>query len=270
MVDGMTLVKIHSASAWNEVSEKEIAAELQRTGVVRVETPFCGSALYVPKDKGPHAGIVTLHGSEGGDAGFTDLEAIRLAARGFSVLAFDYFGNSKCLPHRLANVELDRTREAADWLKLSPYVGGQKIGLLGVSRGAEQALFLASRDTGRFAAVAVHAPHATIVGSYDRRTDGPVLDPRGRALPAWIDHGKATRPGDPIRIERFRGPVFMAHGTRDTLWGVEETRVLEKRMRAAGKRPEVHYFAGEDHVLGFRAAVEEERLLADFFARSLR
>ena len=253
------------------ISEQDILAELSRTGVRRLPAPFPGSFLYVPKDEKPHPGVVALHGSEGGDAGYTDLDAINLASKGFSVLAFDYYGNSKNLPRVLANVELDRTRAAADWLKKSPYVGGRKIGLFGVSRGAEQALYLASKDgSRRFDAVAAHAPHATVVGSYDYRTGGPVFGKNGCALPAWIDRGKTTREDEPIRIEQFRGPVFISHGTRDRVWGVGETQQLEARLRRAGKRPEVYYFPGEGHVLSPAAMRRHDQLLADFFRRTLR
>src|SRR5262245_36767977 len=194
----------------DEISEAHLQRALTVTGVTRRTAPFPGSFVYTPGDGRPHPAIVMLHGSEGGDAGYTDLQAIALAKQGFTVLAFDYFGKSAGLPAELANVEITRAADAARWLANTPDVAGNKVGLLGTSRGAEQALLLASLQTDQtFAAVAAHAPHATVVGSYDRRTDGPVVDDRGREQPGWLVHG-APRTSGAIEIEKFAGPVFLA------------------------------------------------------------
>src|SRR6185503_17960219 len=98
------------------ISDEQLQQALKATGVQSKPTPFPGSHLYTPGDGKPHPAIILLHGSEGGDAGFSDLQAIALAKQGFTVLAFDYFGKSAGLPHELANVEINRAVDAAKWL----------------------------------------------------------------------------------------------------------------------------------------------------------
>ena len=232
-------------------------------------TPFPGSHLYTPGDGKPHPAILMLHGSEGGDAGYSDLQAIALAKQGFTVLAFDYFGKSEGLPKELANVEIHRAVDAAHWLAGTPDVDGKKVGLFGVSRGAEQALLLASleKDDKTFAAVAAHAPHATVVGSYDPKTGGPVMAD-GKEAPAWLVDGK-PKPNGAIEIEKYQGPVFLSHGTADELWDAGQTRALERRLERNGKRAEVHLYPGEGHVFGFRAGIDEQKALVAFFRRTL-
>jgi poly(3-hydroxybutyrate) depolymerase len=52
-------------------------AMIRTHGKVQVlDTPYPGTKIYRPSSKGPHRAVVILHGSEGGAAGFTDLEAI--------------------------------------------------------------------------------------------------------------------------------------------------------------------------------------------------
>jgi dienelactone hydrolase len=107
---------------------------------------FPGSYLFVPATKGPHPGIIMLHGSGGGR--FTPGRACvaRLTASyGYATLAFCYFDcGDDSIPEALADVDLERTYQAMVWLKRSPYVQGKKILLNGASRGAEKAALLAS------------------------------------------------------------------------------------------------------------------------------
>ncbi len=252
----------HIPRAW-------VTEAMAATGVKEQDPPFPGSHLYTPGDGKPHPAILLLHGSEGGDAGFNDLAAVYLARAGFTVLSFDYAGKSKGIPHQLANVKLDRTLAAARWLKANANVAGKKLGLYGWSRGAEQALILASlqKDTKLLSAVAAHAPHATVVGSCVLGKSEPVYDAHGREQPGWLLHGKPKAPG-PIEVEKFKGPIYLSHGTADETWDVDNTKRLEARLKKAGKHPEVHTYPGEGHVLQKSGDENEARVIA-FFRRTL-
>ncbi|KFE72184.1 alpha/beta hydrolase family protein [Hyalangium minutum] len=210
-----------------------------------------------------------LHGSEGGDAGYSNLMAMELASRGFSVLAFAYY-HGPGTPNVLANIPLEHTEEAARWLRDSSWVDGNNVGLFGVSRGAEQAILLASLlgDSGPISAVGAHAPFHAVVESFDPETYDFVPGPDGRPLPAWTYRGTVPTPGSPIALENFNGPVFLSHGTRDEVWSVEETRELQRRLLDAGKDPEVHYWPGEGHVLN-SAYSAYLNAVSQFFSRAL-
>src|SRR5262245_23406734 len=178
--------------------------------------PFPGSTLFVPVGRAPKAGMLLLHGSEGGNAPFTVLDAARLASKGYSALAYAYCDvPGTPLPAKLANVEIGTTERAARWLKSSPHSGNAKrIGLFGFSRGAEQALLLASRarNSDLFAAVAVHAPSPWVWASVDPVTKMPVRGSSGLLLPAWLEHGVEVSPETRIPIERYDGPAVCTKG----------------------------------------------------------
>lgn len=71
-------------------------------------------------------------------------------------------------------------------------------------------------------------------------------DANGFSKCAWCWRGtsKQLLPGSPIEIERYRGALFLSHGEKDDVWSVNRTKRLEKRLRDAGRRPEVHYYPG--------------------------
>src|SRR5262249_27566684 len=91
-----------------------IERALAESGVQRTSTPFAGSSLYAV-DEQPRPALVFLHGSEGGHAGFLDIEAIHYAAQGFAVLPLCYFGPVSGLPRHLVDIEITRTYGAVQW-----------------------------------------------------------------------------------------------------------------------------------------------------------
>jgi len=239
-------------------------------GVVREqECPFPGSHLYTPSAPGSHPALVVLHGSEGASAGFTAYSAIRLASQGYAALAFGYFGEKGLAP-TLARVDLGRAILAARWLRESASVRGRPLALVGASRGAEQALLIASilRDTSLVAAVAVHAATSVVWGSWDPTKFATVME-HGQTVAAWTHHGQPLPDAMPIAIESYAGPVFMSHGTKDTVWPSRYTEELAARLRAARRDVVVSYLEGEGHVPSPAAwaRMSEQRLL--FLRRTL-
>jgi hypothetical protein len=134
------------------------------------------------------------------------------------------------------------------WLRESEWARGRPIGLVGTSRGAEQALLVASilEGTSLLAAVSVHASTSLVWGSWDpsRVARG---SPRSLTVSAWTYDGKPLRAGMPIAIERYAGPIFMSHGTKDMIWpsryteespsdSPAEPESQEQRRRPLGRR----------------------------------
>jgi dienelactone hydrolase len=237
-----------------------------------------GNYLYVPKGRAASPGILVLHGSEGGAAGWSHWQALAFAMRGFTAYALPYSrGGNGWHAGDIHNVDLDRTAETLSWPRQHEAVGGRKVGLFGVSRGAEHALLVASlmaRDgvAGLPDAVAAHAPSDTIAGAFIAASYHPkereASDPSKRAW-RWRGSSDGLKPTTPIEIERYAGPLYLSHGEADPVWTVECTRRLAARLRAAGREPEVHLYPGEMH--NFRAEtrnVQQARLVA-FFARHL-
>ncbi len=236
--------------------------------------------VYCPSGEGPFPAVLVLHGSEGGWSGWSHRNALLLAAHGFLAYPHAYSRDGNAWnAGAIKEVPLEHTTAALQALRDFSSCSG-KVGLYGLSRGAEHALLLtslmvATNDGHPPDAVAVHSPPDVICGAFDakrwRDRGDPgwqVWDPADRA---WTWHGSSEdlKPTTPIEIERYDGPLFISHGTEDKVWDVAMTRRLEERLRATGRDTEIHYYDGEDHILTSDAENENmERLLA-FFGRHL-
>jgi dienelactone hydrolase len=157
------------------------------------ELNACGTVgwLFVPPGNERRAVVMVLGGSGGG----YDLDkAAVLSRHGFATLAFAYFGVPP-LPEWLHRVPLEYFAGAIEWLGGQPEIDASRIGVLGVSRGAELALLLASRFP-QVRAVVAYAPSAVAWGSggRDKAT--------GEAIPCWMSNEEAI-PFAPLPLRGF-------------------------------------------------------------------
>jgi dienelactone hydrolase len=265
-----------------------------KLAVNRRSVPGLGAA-YAPSSSGPCPAVLVLHGSEGGLAGWSHCTAIMLAVHGFLAVPFSYAkGGNGWHAGDIVDVPLDDTANALARLARSPMtVGG--VGLYGASRGAEHALLLATLmsqdgcpDPPR--AVAVHAAADTVHGAWRSARAWPEGTAaasgggaRDRTIPielpqsapvreaAWSWHGTTdrVRPGTPIVIEAYRGPVLLSHGTADRIWASGMTERLAARLTAAGREPALHLYPGEGHCLGAEAANHHMAALIAFYRTHL-
>ncbi len=239
------------------------------------ECPFPSSNLYLPKGKKVLGGVVVLHGSDGGGARGHDIMAEFLAMHGYAALAFTWCASPaypvEGVPADVINIRLEDTFESIDWLSNQSAMRGKKMALWGFSRGAEQALVLASLPQPiKIDAVAVHAATDCIVGGFtwSREADAQDLDAR-----AWFWGGQPLCPGEPIAIENFAGQVFLSHGLEDgehsDKWSPQRSQALESRLRAAGREMETLYLPGEKHILSVRGAYAHREMLLRFLQKAL-
>lgn len=206
--------------------------------------------VYVPPGEGPFPAVMLLHGSEGGWSGWAPRNAVLFAAHGFVAFPFPWsLTGSVWGAGTIRDVPLDRTAEAMEAFRALPETGA-KVGLWGVSRGAEQALLLASllAEAGHSLpdALAAHAPSDIIHGAFDPEAWRAGREPEGHA---WTWRGDAAQlpPGTEIAVERYPGPLFMSVGDQDSIWDHRMTLRLRDRAKAAGRNPEVLVMPGEDH-----------------------
>lgn len=271
-----------------------------------VKTPFEGSSLVMPNDGLPHPGIVLLHGSEGGHFPAWKISATRLAAHGYAVLAYCYFGAKDFFTgprQALADVEVMDLVKAITWLRNSEFVAGKKVSLDGASRGAEFALVTASLlgqnpDKGSIDTLVMHSASDIVWPSWnwdwidDRCWIGktpsyeeletnpqdfewnPKCGPDPRNLPAhlkysWKWQGTPLVNYEPIPIDPIKVPVFLTHGVNDELWPVDQSRRIEKKLNDLGVFNETTYFEGEGHGLGLDASMIRAEKLYKFYQRFL-
>ncbi len=253
-------------------SAAELKARADHYKLEAIRSPFPGSVLYVPKDgKSSHPGVILLHGSDGGDTGYIDFTpGMPLAAQGYAVLALDYY-HSPGLPQNLRRVRVERAFEAARWMKTNGYVSG-KPALLGYSRGAEFALIIGSKDRGRlFSAILTHANFSVVGSDYVPPADGLTGFGSGTGAPAWTFGGKPLRPGLPIELWRFPGPVYLSHSGLDWIWpSIHSVRLKEQANKRGKTNVTLKIWPKEDHVLATKTHLKFVKTIAKFFRAPTR
>lgn len=128
--------------------------------------------------------VVIILGGSGG--GLSESRAKLLASKGIPALALAYFG-CEGLPKRLDRIPLEYFSEAFEWLQNDAPISFRKIGLWGVSRGAELSLLLASQFPEKIAALVAYVPSSVVYSSID-----------GPDIPAWTRNQKAILPSAPF------------------------------------------------------------------------
>lgn len=236
--------------------------------------------MYGPPGDGPFPAVMVLHGSEGAWSGYSYFNAAILAAHGFLAFPFGYSkGGNLWNAGDIADVPLDRSVQALAALRASAFTG-RKVGLYGVSRGAEHALLLASlmaRDglPGAPDAVAAHSAPDVVCGAFSGASWRDAGDPGWRAWDpgqrawTWAGSSAGLLPTQPIEVERYGGALFLSHGTQDQVWSVDMTRRLEARLHQHERNPEVHYYEGQNHTPNGPDEDEHHRRVIGFFERTL-
>ena len=201
--------------------------------------------FFRPGGEGPYPAVITL----GGSGGNMDVEkAVVLASRGYAALALDYFGGPG-LPEQLSELPLEYFGEALAWLRAQPAVDGERIGVIGNSRGGELALLLGATYP-EIKAVVSYAGSGVVFGGYPRT--GAAWTVGGEAVPfapSRLDTGKeregpAVVPGDPealadavIPVEQIKGPVLLISGTDDRVWPATMLSEMARERLAANAHP---------------------------------
>jgi dienelactone hydrolase len=147
--------------------------------------------LFIPAGTGPHPVVIVLSGSGGG---FDIDKAAVLSRHGFATFALSYFGVPP-LPSWLHRVPLEYFAAAFEWLRAQREVDASRVGIFGISRGAEAALLLASRFE-FIRSVVAWAPSSTAwaAGGEDKETH--------ETIPCWTWRGEAL-PFAPLPLKRF-------------------------------------------------------------------
>lgn len=100
-------------------------------------------ANYYPvSGEGMHPAILMLGGSEGGIATSVSQMATALQQEGYAVFHLSFFG-APGQSSKLELVPLELFDQAIDWLKSQPDIDGERLAVIGGSKGAEAALIIA-------------------------------------------------------------------------------------------------------------------------------
>lgn len=220
--------------------------------------------LYLPPDSGPHPGVLLLSGSEGGRA--QPQLAELMASRGLAVLSLAYFAEAG-VPDSLESIPVEYGQDALGFLADHEDVAGDRVGVIGASKGGEFALLLASADPRVGAAVSVVGSGAAMFGipsptatepegggSWSRGgEDLPYLELspnppegalgalRGHPTPLDWSYAGALEQASPAEleaatfpVEELDGPLLLVTGAQDQLWPPDLTGLAEDRRAEHG------------------------------------
>jgi uncharacterized protein len=190
-------------------------------------------------DEGSNHFAVVLGGSGGG---IPENLARRLAEGGVSAFALGYFGAAGLPPH-LVEIPIELLERGIELFR-ERFAGGEDIGLVGISKGAELALTLAAELGDAIGPVVAIAPSnvvwyglnfsdptAATRSSWTMRGAPLPFLRRSDVMPVFTDAGMRTdvcyalSDHDPeavnaaqIRLEQARGPVLLLAGADDHMW----------------------------------------------------
>jgi dienelactone hydrolase len=214
--------------------------------------------LVAPATGGPYPGVLVLSGSGGG---IPEALASEIARHGFAALALAYFGVED-LPTELVEIPLEYSEKGLAWMGHSGLVAGDRMSVLGISKGAELALLLAS-VTRSVKAVAAFVPSHVVwqgisYSSSQRSTSSwtsagePIPYVPYKLAPDWARQasGRPIRLFDlysssladteavdraRIRVENIAGPIVLISGGEDHMWpsSFMADQIME-RLRVSG------------------------------------
>jgi pimeloyl-ACP methyl ester carboxylesterase len=228
---------------------------------------------YVPSTN--HAAVLLLHGSGSTRSAVLD-HALLLIRNGFGVLALDARGHGRSSGHAMDfgwRGDADVAAGVA-FLSARPDVDPDRIALVGVSMGGEEALGAAAADP---RVMAVVAEGATGRQSADLRWLSDVYGWRGAAQEG-IEAAKTAvtqvlarqRPPLPLRaaVQRMapRPVLLIAAGT-----AVDEQHAAADLRRASPSTVQVWTVPGSGHTEGLRTAPQQwEQRVVGFLTSAMR
>lgn len=200
-----------------------VSSDVQRKEIR--EQGIAGTLFYQKSTKN-NPGIIVIPGSGGG---IPENIAQVIASHGYTVLALAYFGVAG-LPEHLSMIPLEYFQQAMNWFKKQPQVEGNKIAIMGHSRGGELAILLASIFPGEMgAAIAYSAPHL-VYGDFSpdnksawtyKNKPLPFM-----AYPSDADIGQAAKEG---LVATHRGTIEDPFQDAEIfLWGTKKFSALAK------------------------------------------
>ncbi|XP_009500598.2 acyl-coenzyme A thioesterase 1 isoform X1 [Phalacrocorax carbo] len=217
------------------------------------------ATLFLPPGPGPFPGLIDLYGSGGG---LVEYRASLLASRGFVTLALAYMAFED-LPAMPEILELGYFEEAVNFLRKQQQVKDTGIGVLGLSKGADLALSMATFLPGIKAAVSISG--SGFNSFIPLQGDGFTVPPHPYDLRRMKTDDKSGLVDfsdilddhrDPatwhcrIPMERSLAKFLFLSGLDDTNWKSDlYCRDAVQRLQQHGREVEFCSYSGAGHLL---------------------
>jgi dipeptidyl aminopeptidase/acylaminoacyl peptidase len=198
--------------------------------------------------------IVMPHGGPGArdEWGFDWLPQF-FAVRGFAVLQPNFRGSAgygdawfQKNGFQSWRTAIGDINDGGRWLEKQGIAAPGKLAIFGWSYGGYAALQTSVLDSDLFKAIVAVAPVTdleTLRNESREYTNFTIVD-------QFIGSGKHVKEGSPAQnVDRIQAPVMLFHGDKDRNVGVGESRLMESKLKGAGKPVQYFEFAGLDHQL---------------------
>jgi dienelactone hydrolase len=257
-VKGVVLIQAESNGKHAQAEYR--LPESRRTTVEPVKI-FPGAFLERPTNaSGPLPLIIVLGGSEGDDLTAREIAPL-LASEGYAVLGFPYRspdrGHGQAipgLPAVFSEIPVDRLERVREWALEDTRVDPERIGIWGISKGAEFAI-IAAANYPWLDAVAAIVPSDVVWEGFGsgavERTGTSSFSLKGKPIP-FVPYGAPGRfrnskesgrwqhPREAaaarIPIERYEGLLLVAGGEADQSWdSAGMSQAIAERRAEAGR-----------------------------------
>jgi len=241
------------------VSRSDLERSYMADHVLRipVEEGRLRGTLFLPRGgEGKFPGVLDLFGNVGGLA---EHRAALLASRGFATLALAYY-KYKDLPLFPGPLELEYFVEAIDWLQSQPVVRAGGIGGVGISKGANILLAVASYTNALKCVVSISSPDRNLYTDYTYQgkvypgghpTEPPVEEPDGSIRMQKPHEGVTDYQRYQIPVEKARSTNYLLiHGVDDQTIDISNATRLIARLNTHDKANyEAHLYSGAGHII---------------------
>lgn len=241
-----------------KIEPAEKLLTLQPAKIFTLESHGLIGHLYQPEKNLFDGKALIMAGGSDGSFPLTCLVAEQFVKKGLTVLAVAYW-NQPGLPLEYRSVPIEPIERSADWLKNAGY---RKIGLWGISMGAELALIAGSRFTDLISCVVAVCPiHICTQGirkgkgidllncsawSYQEKQlpYAPLklskkqilkdsLSEKGLCTRSCYEYSLIEAPSDSvIKVEKIQGPILFLSAKHDGMWpAATAAELMMKRLQ---------------------------------------
>ena len=211
---------------------------------VHVDHKIIGK-YFANKEKKSMPAVLVVGGSSGG-LFWSEQMAALLSNKGYATLALNYFDHQKeNLPNELLEIQVEYFKDALDWLKNRTEVDKQNISIMGISKGGELSLLLASIFPEEISSVVAYVPSSHIFEgismnghkrksswTYENLPIAYIEYPSDTCFSLTMNqndilniHDKAMALTSPkqldearIKIDQIKCPILFISGKKDKTW----------------------------------------------------
>ncbi len=263
---GLCVVAVGAVWVLNPFAPIVVVSDPGQTGE-RITDNGLFANYYPVAGDGQHPAILLLGGSEGGIGTGMSRMAVTLQDEGYAVLSLSYFGAPE-QPGKLELVPLELFDQAIDWIKSQSNIDGDRLAVIGASKGAEAALIVATRHP-ELRMVVAGMPSSVAWQGIDFNVLNYIFNPPNGSwslneepipfVPYVKEFAngpfelyvkslaeKSNYPDAIIPIEATRATVFLVCGKDDALWPSCEMAEQIKMRAVERQGPEVTVLAYDD------------------------